>query len=320
MAQGLEPTGASGFVPFFLVGSERSGTTMLRLMLNHHSALSWPYEFDFSVDAIPENDRWPDVDAYVDWLSIHRIFLATGLRADRSLSFPDLLHSFLQQTAEREGVKVIGATCHRHFDKLLRVWPSARFIHILRDPRDVALSCIQMGWAGNVWFAVDRWIKAEESWDRLARKIAHERFIEIRYEQLVAEPEATLRSICDFVGVVYESCMLEYSATSTYSEPDPSLLYQWKHRASPEELGILEYKLGPLLEARNYAPSGIAAQPPASLAWLRLHDKLYRTRYRLNVFGIGRMVLDLLHRHIGLGNVGRKNRLAMNRIETSRLK
>jgi Sulfotransferase family len=236
--------------------------------------------------------------------SVHRIFLATGLLADRSLSFPDLLRSFLRQTAEREGTDVIGATCHRGFDKLVRVWPSARFIHILRDPRDVALSCIQMGWAGNVWFAVDRWIEAEESWDRLARNVDPERILEIRYEQLVAAPATTLRSICDFVGVVYEPRMLEYSVTSTYSKPDPSLLYQWKRKANPEQLGMLEYKIGTLLKDRGYAPSGVAAGAPASLAWLRLHNKLYRTRYRLNTFGIGRVALDFLHRHIGLGSVG----------------
>ena len=306
--------------PLFLVGSERSGTTMLRLMLNQHSQLSWPYEFDFSVDRIPDDEGWPDVDAYVDWLSVHRIFLATGLRADRSLQFPDLLHSFLRQTAEREGVDVVGATCHRHFDKLLRVWPDARFIHILRDPRDVALSCIQMGWAGNVWFAVDRWIEAEESWDRLARKVAPERFLEIRYEQLVAEPEATLHSICDFVGVGYEARMLEYSASSTYSSPDPSLLYQWKRKANTEQLALLEYKTAPLLNERGYASSGVDPHPPASLVWERLQDKLYRIRYRFRVFGGRRITLDFLHRHIGLGKVGRENRLDMNRIEASRLK
>ena len=306
--------------PLFLVGSERSGTTMLRLMLNQHSALSWPYEFDFSVDRIPDGEGWPDVAAYVDWLSGHRIFLATGLRADRSLPFPDLLHSFLRQTAEQEGVDVVGATCHRHFDKLLRVWPAARFIHILRDPRDVALSCIQMGWAGNVWFAVDRWIEAEQSWDRLLKNVEPERILEIRYEQLVAAPEDTLSRICAFVGVAYEPAMLEYSATSTYSRPDPSLLYQWKRKASPEQLGMLEYKLGPLLESRGYAPSGVPVMPPASLARLRLQDRLYRTRYRLNAFGIRRIALDFLHRRVGLGNVGHENRLAMNRIEAARLK
>jgi hypothetical protein len=314
------PAGFSPDKPLFLVGSERSGTTMLRLMLNQHSALSWPYEFDFSVDRIPDGEGWPDVDAYADWLSLHRIFLATGLRVDRSLPFPDLLCSFLRQTAEREGVDVIGATCHRHFDKLLRVWPDARFIHILRDPRDVALSCIQMGWAGNVWYAVDRWIEAEESWDRLRARVNQERVLEIRYEQLVAEPEDTLVRICAFVGVPYEPGMLEYASTSTYSKPDPALLYQWKRKASPEQLSLLEFKLGPLLGERGYSPSGVTPRPPASLARLRLQDKLFRTRYRLRVFGLRRIALDFLHRHIGLGGVGRENRLAMNRIEAARLK
>jgi hypothetical protein len=293
---------------------------MLRLMLDQHSALSWPYEFDFSVDCMPDEEHWPDVDAYVDWLSVHRIFLATGLHADRSLPFPDLLRSFLLQTAVREGVEVVGATCHRHFDKLIRIWPAARFIHIIRDPRDVALSCIQMGWAGSVWFAVDRWIEAEKSWDRLRSKVGPARILEICYEDLVAEPESTLRRICEFVGVAYEPRMLEYSASSTYSSPDPRLLYQWKRKASPDQLALLDYKTGPLLKARGYAPSGVPPRAPPSLAWLRLQDKLYRTRYRLKVHGLSRIALDFLHRRIGLGETGRANQLFMNRTEASRLK
>jgi hypothetical protein len=61
---------------------------------------------------------------------------------------------------------------HRHYDRLLRLWPEARFIHLVRDPRDVASSCIGMGWAGNVWTGVTRWIEAERLWDEVRGDLA----------------------------------------------------------------------------------------------------------------------------------------------------
>ena len=52
-------------------------------------------------------------------------------------------------------------------DRLTRIWPDARFIHLVRDPRDVARSVIPMGWAGNTWVGVERWMEAERLWDRV---------------------------------------------------------------------------------------------------------------------------------------------------------
>ena len=132
--------------PIFLVGSERSGTTLLRLMLSHHTQLSWCQEFEYVVERITEEGEYPDLKQYYEWLETHRIFQARNFKIDPTLNYVELVNSFLIQQKEKDAKELIGATVHHHFDRLLKIWPNARFIHLIRDARDVARSCIGMGW------------------------------------------------------------------------------------------------------------------------------------------------------------------------------
>ena len=93
---------------------------------------------------------------------------------------------------------------HRHADKVLTLLPNAKVIHLLRDPRDVARSAIGMGWAGNVFHGASPWIATEDGWEAATtshQALAHE----IRYEDLVAHPEATLTDLCAFLGLSLRS-------------------------------------------------------------------------------------------------------------------
>ena len=133
----------------FLVGSERSGTTLLRLMLDHHPEIAFEKEFDFVVSKVSETGAFPQVDAYLEWLATVR---AADYAIDRSLDYRSLVTDFLRQKQAASGGKPrVGATVHRDFDRLRFIWPDARYIHLVRDPRDVSRSVVQKGWAGNVY-------------------------------------------------------------------------------------------------------------------------------------------------------------------------
>ncbi|EDN67115.1 Sulfotransferase [Beggiatoa sp. PS] len=202
--------------PIFLVGAERSGTTLLRLMLDHHPKIAFNLESEYIVDKIDANGHFPDLSNYHEYLFYNRIFLDSGFKIDKSLDYPALVNSFLQQKQERDNKPIIGATVHRHFDRLINIWPQAKFIHILRDGRDVARSNIMMGWAGNLFTGIDLWITAKNRWKKLSRHLKQEQHITVRYEDLIQSSEEQLTKICEFIGVPFDKVMFDYAERSTY--------------------------------------------------------------------------------------------------------
>lgn len=307
--------------PIFLVGAERSGTTMLRLMLDHHPQISWCSEFEYAVDLI-ETGEWPNLDEYHEWLVRERIFLESNFSIDKSLTYPQLVNSFLVQKRDRDHKLIIGATIHRHFDKVLLIWPDARFIHIVRDGRDVASSCIGMGWAGNLWTGVKRWIDAERLWENFSHRVPAERKIEITYEALISEPIEILMSLCDFIGVSYNEAMLSYNKDTTYDLPDPKFARKWKYKLSDSEIQLVESQIANMLEKRDYELSGLPIIHISFLTerWLKFQDWWYRWNFRLQRQGLPLFVEDYLSRRLKIGPWQEQVRQRIMAIETSYLK
>jgi len=307
--------------PIFLVGAERSGTTLLRLMLDHHSNIAFHGEFEFVVDYF-RGDNYPLLDDYYEHLAIDRLFQSSDFEIDHNLSYPQLVNSFLVQKRENTGKYLVGATVHRHFDRLLQIWPDAKFIHIVRDGRDVAQSCIKMNWAGNIWTASDRWIEVEQLWSQLKTTISPDRYIEIRYENLITQPEATLTDLCNFMGTNYDPTMLSYSQTTTYDLPDPKLLFQWKRKLSRREIQLIEAKIGNLLIKYDYELSDF---PPLTLNYaikqaLKLHNKLALIQGRIKIYGLPLILSSFLSKLLELRQWQKNIQLQFNNIDTARLK
>ncbi len=288
--------------PVFLVGAERSGSTVLRLMLDHHPEISFREEFEFAVDQMDDNGRVPDPADYRRWLLENRIFRASGFTIDPSLPYPALVNSFLKQKQLRDGKPFIGATVHRHFNRLRFIWPDARFIYLVRDGRDVARSNIGMGWAGNVWTGVERWIEAEILWEDMKPQIKPRDRMEVVYEKLILDPEGVLAGICSFIGVAWSPAMMDYTRTTRYQRPDPSLVYQWRKKLSDREIRLLEGRISPLLERRDYPLSGLppAAPGPWTIRRLMWQDRIARFRFRIRRYGLGVSLLDFLARRLGM--------------------
>jgi hypothetical protein len=216
---------------------------------------------------------------------------------------------------------VLGATCHKHFDRLLRLWPRARLVHLVRDGRDVARSCVGMGWAGNVWHGAERWIEAETLWDALAPRLAPGSVHELSYEDLVGAPERELTRLCAFLGVEFDPGMLAYERDSTYARPDPGLVGQWRTKLAPAELALLEARIGPQLRARGYAPSGVTPARPGALrrAVLALQDRLGRFRFRRERYGLAHVASSKLARLLGLSAWERRLARERDRIDDQHL-
>jgi hypothetical protein len=89
--------------------------------------------------------------------------------------------------------------------------PESKFVHIVRDGRDGALSYQDVPWGpGTVEEAAFRWRRAVNAAKEAARMLASQRYFELRYEDLVHDPERVIHETCEFVGLPFDKSMLSY--------------------------------------------------------------------------------------------------------------
>ena len=308
--------------PVFLVGAERSGSTMLSLMLNDHPEVCWLSEFGYSVDKLGEDGGWPDLDSYRRWLSCHRQFTGTGFVIDEDLNYPQLVNSFLLQKQQRQGTPFVGATLHRHFDRLLTIWTDAKFVHILRDPRDVARSTFRTGWEGHIYYGADRWLHAERTWERIIQNISTDRYVELRYERLLEDPESELYPVWKLIGADPSEYVMKYFESSSYDRPKPNNAYQWKTKLGRYELQLIENRLGSMIAEKGYEPS---ANPPIRISKLArlgidFQNRWGRMMSRRRQYGTLMWLASIIASRLPFEALFRIVRLKLNEIERRQLK
>lgn len=246
--------------PFFVVGTSRSGTTMFRLMLNAHSSLSIPGETWFLsdlLDRLPAGESLtPDqVEKALGVITGHWRWQEWGIPdrrledAVRSLKQPtlaDLIDSVYRLWTEGSedvqwGDKTPGYT--KEIARLHAVFPQARFVHIIRDGRDVCLSLKKTGWHGeSTWVIAEYWSDSVRAACVAGRGLPQGQYLEVRYEQLVVDTEATLRSVCEFLGVAFEPAMLEFYVTAGRNIPGRASGHLSKTRRAPRESDIQRWR------------------------------------------------------------------------------
>jgi hypothetical protein len=233
-------------------------------------------------------------------LAQDRIYRASPVRLPDDADGVDALERMIAQIRREPGSRPL-LVLHRHAEKAMALLPGAKVIHLLRDPRDVARSAIGMGWAGNVYYGCEPWIKTEDEW-KGARRGLQPDVHEVRFEELVARPEATLTALCSFLGLDYDPAMLAYDSGSTYDKPDVALTFQWKRKLTERDIRRVESRLGPRLEVAGYTPSGL---PPLRLSpverlWLRVQNFVSTKGRLINRYGLWNMLQRKVARMTGL--------------------
>ena len=228
--------------PIFVVGGQRSGTTMLRLMLNSHPHIAIPFESDFIPRFYRRLAEYGDlsseknVSRLLDDIA-ERPFVKRGklvqdkeaILARYPRTYPDLIRAIYEVYAENEGKCRWGDKDPSYVTELNVLWklfPNCRIVHIVRDGRDVAISLRELEWGSKNLFKLARdWKWQVTLGHKMGEMLAPEYYIEIRYEDLVLAPEQTLRRICYFIGESYFPEMLSYHETATAIMPLDSLKY-----------------------------------------------------------------------------------------------
>jgi Sulfotransferase family len=206
----------------FVCGVTRSGTTLLRLMLDSHPDLAIPGETHWVPKLIKAFERGPQTADDAAALAIdHKRWGDFHLDAKElqerisgldPVTAADSIRAFYMLYAEREGK-------HRYGDKtpgyvkemrrIQRVLPEARFVHIIRDGRDVSLSHLRMNWGPETYAESARlWRNRIRKARKMAPSVNH--YMEIHFEDLVADTEGSLRKVCEFIDLDFDPVMLDY--------------------------------------------------------------------------------------------------------------
>ena len=212
----------------FVVGVARSGTTLLRLMLDAHPELAIPPETHFipklakaleedpgasdseqrevALTLLTEHRRWPD-------FGLDPAELRERFEAAEPFSATAALRAFYGLYAEGQGKPRWGDKSPSYVRRMRRVHaalPEAHFIHLIRDGRDVALSQLEVHHgAEQVGEAAEEWVAGIEKARRMARRLG-DSYSEERYEDLVEDPEPVLRRVCAEIDLPYDPVMLDY--------------------------------------------------------------------------------------------------------------
>ena len=291
--------------PLIILGVRRSGTTLLRVMLDRHSQLAVPDESYFIPQIADRHRGRIDVDVFLDdlrrlpTLRDWEIDLETvRARLDPGATAAEGISAVYDAYASRHGKTRWGDKTPmymQHLRLLEQLFPQARFVHLVRDGRDAALSFLAVpagimtegfGHPRNAAGFACQWRTEVEDARALGRRVGPARFLEVRYEHLVADAEASLRRICDFAGLSFESTMLDYPASvdlsakphqqSLAKAPTPGLR-NWRTQMAPADVSAFERIAGDVLASLGYELAGGKPQrapgPEARLALLSYRAK-----------------------------------------------
>lgn len=305
--------------PFFIVGASRSGTTMLRLMLNAHSRLAVPDELKYfrHVDGLYDLTAWQTPLSTDERRALVRGYLAArgdvfpGTSADletvaladsdRTLRGP--YRTLLAHWARSRGKGRWGEkTPHNIFyvDVLADMFPDAQFVHVVRDPRAVVQSMNASSYySGETVFNALNWRKSIRHGTRLCRDhLRSDQHLTVQYEALVRRPEPTLRAVCAFLSESFEPQMLRFYETaerdmagqirtpSIASPVTEEAVSKWRERLVPAAVAIIERLCGKEMETYGYPPtmdrgrSDLWSPPIILFKVLYWQWKVWRHRHR----------------------------------------
>jgi hypothetical protein len=302
--------------PIFIVGSPRSGTTMLQYRLRNHPRISLPTgESHFIVSLYRHQEKYGDLSRLENIRQVlqamhaqNRSFLetdlhglkfdidalASDLHAEGRHTMPAIVSGLFEKNARGEGKARWGDKTPyyvMHLPKLLEWFPDAQFIHLIRDGRDVALSLFGRQHdfhVYNTYFAAEYWESYVEKGHALGSALPPDQYLELRYEDLLAQPEATMRKLCAFLGEAYSAELFEVasvdgpSKTPLVHKPlQADNAGKWRSKMSTSQILAFEGVAGKTLREFGYDLIS-PGTPPALVtkAAYRLHNKLLTAFWR----------------------------------------
>jgi len=307
--------------PLIVLGVRRSGTTLLRVMLDRNPSLAVPDESYFVPQLARRHRGSVDPAAFLDDLRRLPTLVEWGLSADAvarrlrpGMRTGAAIAAVFEAYAGERGKARWGDKTPlymQYLPLLERLFPRALYVHLIRDGRDAATSFLEVpegimtaGWGhprDAAGFAA-QWATEVRAGRALGARAGAARYLELRYEALVAAPGAELRRVCAFAGLEYDDGMLGYvgrtdSARKDHQkrldEPPRVGVRDWRTEMPPAEIAAFEATAGDLLHELGYEVSTpgsdrrrLAAYAAKTRAWravgaLTQRSPLWRRRHAL---------------------------------------
>ncbi len=298
--------------PVFIVGAPRSGTTLLAVLLDRHSNIAIGPETQFFTMFIPQiwaNKRPETYEQLVDSALEFERIADFGLERDQllqqfrnyELSFGNLLRAIIETHAIRQAKRHPGEKTPLHLEHvpmILNQFPNSKVICVIRDGRDVVRSLLDVPWAtpGNPRrfrrFCM-RWNDRVEAMINYEKTLPLDRYMTVKFEDILKGPKAELEKICAFIGEEFEPTQLEPAQTSSVipdwekkwknkaSEMlDPGRVEAWRRSADRDQIWAMNSMMGDMLERMGYADTKLEECPPAVRAKLFVQKIPYSKRAR----------------------------------------
>jgi hypothetical protein len=302
--------------PIFIVGVNRSGTTLLRLILNAHPRIAIPEEINYFNPWIDAHwaERAPNVEGFrrrVHWYLHEKLppgvlpgidlkpledeIVARADVYDWRAVYEGALASWAgRHEKARWGEKTPGNLFY--VDTLRTMFPEAQFLHLVRDPRAGVQSMQNTSFFGGdvAINALNRRKYLREGLHRDATMPSGQ-WMRVRYEDLLRAPEATVRTLCDFLGEEFTPSMLTYyERAEQYMNPaaanghnqaarrpiDASKADAWRDRLTPVEAARIESLCRHEMDALGYMPDGpsLSLRDRLTLLFKTLYWHLFQFR------------------------------------------
>ena len=240
----------------FIVGCPRSGTTLLQRMVDAHPLIAitreahWIYEyFEGRRGVTPEGLATPELISHLlkeprfTRLQVDREKLEALVATGPPVPYRDFVAHIFDLYGQHTAKALVGNKTPnfvRSLEALHALWPAARFVHLIRDGRDVCLSVAKCPKAQHKEPGIFATWKDDSVsttalyWElnvRLGRQagnlVGPELYYELRYESLVAHPEEECAALCAFLGLPYDDAMLRFHEGRTRSKPGLDAKHAW---------------------------------------------------------------------------------------------
>ena len=272
--------------PFFIIGVQRSGTTLLRLMLNRHPKICIPPESHFILKLVSELPTTGTLSPS-EIARASELILCEPRIASWQLSEP-VVNLAISEIPKPELAEIIASVFKMMvtnnnkqrwgdktpeyvsiLDELETLFPNTKYVYIIRDGRDVVRSFAARSWHGCTLYHRARYLQCQvRKIDRFLKRLPTSRWVEIKYEDLVHNPEKTLRQVCEFLEEDFSEKMLsyyeDYHENLTITEkalgihqkmgrsPRKGDVQKWRRDASAMSIFLTEYFAQEALSAHDY--------------------------------------------------------------------